>query len=134
MTILAQLADNTESWVGIENSESKKDAQTVLSILDYLQGICYTERKWNEDEQSNGPEPEIEEEGILGDDFISEYLKVYFNNEDTINKENQRLLRNLNLHEIVMNIVEYRIHKFEWDETYMQVLKKCYNFLIRFVR
>ena len=56
----------------------------------------------------------------------------YSNNLIISNNENQRLLRNLGAHEIIIEIIKYNISQKKTHSDYEDIIKSAYIFLIRF--
>ena len=61
--------------------------------------------------------------------------KSEFTNETIVaNNENQRLLRNLGAHEIIIEILRYNINQKKNHSDYEDIIKSAYIFLIRFCK
>ena len=61
--------------------------------------------------------------------------KSEFTNEIIVaNNENQRLLRNLGAHEIIIEILRYNINQKKKHSDYEDIIKSAYIFLIRFCK
>jgi hypothetical protein len=85
--------------------------------MDYIGNLCVMQQF---NYEGMAVEPEVEAEEISMKDIIS-------------NKENQRLLRNIKIHDFAIQIIAHKTTNHErFNQHYRHLLKSCFNFLIKF--
>ena len=64
-----------------------------------------------------------------------EYDELVRQEKDTLNRENQRLLRNRGCHRSVLEMIQFIVEpEVEQMDSYAELIDQCYLFLIRFCR
>lgn len=158
---MKRIADNAEFWLGLQGRQELQKARNFMERLEMLADLCEKKQSSPYDfTDSNrltnsirrnevaklvkkrgspraGSETEaqiLHEVSEMTLDWEDDDTRIIQEAEEN-DEQNQRLLRNLNAHEIALIIIRQRnLDEAENAGAYLRVLEKAYIFLIKFVR
>ena len=162
LTDMKREGDNAEFWLGFTGRDELKKSRNFMERFDMLADLCIKKGESPYDFTDNlrlsksitrsevaklvqrrGPKGKgsaESESAVLNDvsemiaDWEDDDTRIIQDEEET-DEQNQRLLRNLNAHEIALIIVRQKnLDEAESSGAYLRVLEKAYIFLIKLVR
>lgn len=162
LTEMKRIADNAEFWMGLSGKNEAMKARNFMERLDMLSSLCVkgasSQYDFNDNMRLNKSMMKFEvaklvqkrgranklaadsESAVLNDvseltaDWEDDDTRVIQDSEEP-NADMQRLLRNLNAHNIALIIIgQKNLDDVESAGAYLRVLEKAYIFLLKFVR
>ena len=151
LRIMKKEAEAAEFWIGKEDTASLKRSRAFIDMLSALTGLCLVSEnrivdlgtKKDEKKSKKGSKGQAEEEEENFEFLnLSEFHEQWddedqrvCNEYELLDEQNQRLLRNLRVYEVAIQMIKMKsLKSTENKNSYLKVVERAYIFLIKFVK